>query len=104
MYKLIRDNYVGVIDPKLLSTLESSDDESIRYYVVKKIHEELDELSDSEYQDVNEYADVIEILMKMANEKGISEAEIQEARRVKNEKRGKFNNNLIFNLTTNKET
>jgi len=102
MFKLIRDKYDEVIDPKLLFKIPKGDLDVIRY-VDRKIDEELLELRESDFKDINEYADVVEVLMKMAKENGISEAEVNLAREAKNEKRGRFSNNLIFNYRNFKE-
>ena len=102
MFKLIRDNYDEVIDPKLLYKIPKGDP-TVIMYVDKKIDEELIELRETNFKDINEYADVIEVLMKMANENGISEVEINIARKSKNDKRGEFKNNLIYNLRNYKE-
>lgn len=94
MKKLIRDKYEDIIEP---SKLEKSEDTVEKFYLLnEKINEELVELRETVFNDVEEFADVVEVLMAMAKFQGINEADIQEAREKKNNSKGKFNNFLIL--------
>lgn len=95
MLKLIRDNYEGIIDERSLFKIPKQDS-SVIPFIEKKIHEELLELKDSDWKDVNEYADIIEVILKMAYEHGVAEDEIETARIEKLRKRGAFKENLIY--------
>ena len=58
--KLIRDKYNEIIEPCRLKIVDHPAERFI--LLIKKIKEELNELEETAYNDVNEYADVIETL------------------------------------------
>lgn len=91
--KLIRDKLVNAIDHERLKVVDAIE---VHDYATIKIHEELKELIDSEYLDINEYADLIEIIIKVANLNSISEGQIFDARKIKENTLGVFKDNLIL--------
>ena len=95
MQKLIRDKYVDIIEAERLS---NCDEEALPTLLIEKLSEELTELDESEWQDVNEYGDVLEVLYAIAKFNGVSIEDINHARIVKAEKYGKFNEGLLLNL------
>lgn len=95
MKKLIRDFYVDIIEASRLTFI---DNKAVKPYVEKKISEELLELKETDYTDVSEYADVIEVLIRMATLHDISEADIQEERLRKARERGLFYSNIILTM------
>lgn len=94
MRKMIRDKYDEIIDQ---SRLEISKNSSETFILLKaKINEELGELAETAFNDIDEYADVIEVLYAMADLQGIYRDEIETARLKKLEKRGGFKKCLIL--------
>ena len=65
-------------------------------FLEAKITEELIELTESGFKDVDDYGDVIEVLIAMANFQGINEHLIESARVAKLEYRGGFDKCLIL--------
>ena len=93
--KLIRDKYIDIIDKKDLTFCEN--DDTLKFlYLYNKINEELGELKDTVFNDVYEFADVIEALYAMAKFQGISIEDINLAREKKNLDKGSFNSFLIL--------
>ena len=93
MPKLIRDGYEEIIDP---DRLERVSDEETLLYAIKKVDEELLELKASKFEDIYEFADLIEILNTVARLKGFKERDIAKAIYSKNSEKGAFYNNLIL--------
>ena len=94
MRKIIRDKYDEIIDP---SRLEISENSTETFILLRaKINEELQELAETAFNDINEYADVIEVLYAMADFQGIYRDEIETARLEKLKKRGGFKKCLIL--------
>lgn len=92
--KLIRDNYDTIIES---DRLEIIDDEKTKFTLYKnKINEELNELKQTNFEDVYEYADVIETIFAMANFKGITVEQIEIARLKKLEEKGGFKKCLVL--------
>ncbi len=94
MPKLIRDKLENVIDSERLTTAQSSSEMFI--LLRAKISEELAELAETAFNDVDEYGDVIEVLYAMANFQGITKDQIEIARLKKLDERGAFNKCLIL--------
>jgi len=92
--KLIRDKYNEIIEPCRLKIVDHPAERFI--LLIKKIKEELNELEETAYNDVNEYADVIETLYAMADFQGVSRDEIEIVRLKKLEKRGGFSKGLVL--------
>ncbi len=60
MLKLIRDKYVNNIEDERLTTVSPTSTE-YRDFLIDKVFEEIRELEDSDWKDVQEYADVYEV-------------------------------------------
>ena len=64
MKKLVRDHYYDIINHTRLEKITNIDE--VKYYLFKKLHEEINELVESDFKDVEEYADVITVLHRIA--------------------------------------
>lgn len=93
MKKLIRDKLDNVIPEEHLSFCSHDD-----YFplLLAKLGEELEELALSDFKDVAEYADVMEILLAIADYNKISKDDIMSARIEKLYKNGGFKKGLLF--------
>jgi len=92
MKKLIRDHIPGIPD----STWYEETDKKVLYmYLKDKLNEEIKELQDSDFTDIKEYADVMEVLMLISRLKKIKWSDIEIARRIKFVERGGFTNKIL---------
>ena len=97
MRKLIRDKLDKVIPDNELEFVSGTQyDEMLR----DKLQEELAELIDTQYTDVDEFADVIEVLYALAELNNITKHEIQSKRIEKLYERGGFRKGLVLNRLT----
>lgn len=92
--KLIRNKYVKQIPPNKLRYEKNV----IKQYAFldSKITEELDELRESVYSDIYEWADLFESISTMMELSEVTMAEINAARMEKNESLGGFTEFLIL--------
>jgi len=91
--KLVRDKYINII-PK--DQIEILTDEQSHQWLVAKIAEETQEIIDSNFNDISEYADVFEILIALAKKNGFTKADILRARNTKLKDKGSFDLNLLW--------
>ena len=93
--KLVRDKIPEIIkqDGKICVTEVLSDEEYLRM-VDEKLDEELEEYHKD--QNVEELADLIEVIYAAAVARGYSVEELEKVRQVKVEKRGAFNNRILL--------
>ena len=93
--KLVRDKIPEIIkqDGKICVTEVLSDEEYLRM-VDEKLDEELEEYH--KVQNVEELADLIEVIYAAAVARGYSVEELEKVRQVKVEKRGAFNNRILL--------
>jgi len=94
MRKLIRDKYDSIIESERLEISKNPQETFI--LLREKITEELTELAETAFNDVDEFGDVIEVLYAMADLQGISKDEIEIARLKKLDERGGFKKCLIL--------
>ena len=94
MKKIIRDKYVDIIDKADLCTCDNENERLLRLFL--KVSEEMAELNDSDFKDVDEYADVLEVLFEMAKMNDISPEQINDARLEKRERLGGFETGLLL--------
>jgi len=95
--KLIRDNYVKIIPEERLFVVDPKTTPDVfKEYVVAKIYEELDELAESGYKDITEYADVYEVFLKLMEINNVTLEEVINARVSKREQFGGFDDGLIL--------
>ena len=92
--KLIRSNYKDIIEKEKLII---EDNEKQRHlFLKKKLHEEFQELLDSGYKDVQEYGDVLQVMIDLGHFYGISYRDIREARTEKYNKFGDFSEGVYL--------
>lgn len=92
--KLIRDKLDRVIPA---NRLRIEDDPQIqRTLLIKKLAEEYNELIWSKFADVEEYADMMDVLEELAKRHNISAHDIEECREKKNKAKGGFVRGLIL--------
>lgn len=100
--KLIRDRIPEIIkaDNKLAITHKASDEE---YFdkLREKLKEEVEEFLKS--NDVDEIADMLEVLYALCDSKNISRENIENMRKNKAEKRGAFKDKLILDEIREKD-
>ena len=92
--KLIRDKYINIINSSELSKCKDNVERLSR--LDEKLDEESLELRDSNFEDVNEFADVLEVIYAIAEIKGISPEDIESARIKKLNDKGGFNSGLLL--------
>ena len=91
--KIVRDKYKEIIPAEQLSVLS---DEEAQNYLFAKIAEEANEMKDSNFKDIDEYADVFEVLIAIAKLNGFNKADILKARNKKNREKGSFDEKLLW--------
>ncbi|MDB4839855.1 nucleoside triphosphate pyrophosphohydrolase [Nitrosopumilus sp.] len=93
--KAIRDKIPEIIaeSGKKCNT-KQLDDESFLAELEKKLIEEVNEYTES--KDVEELADLLEVIYRISELRGINSDELDEIRKDKAGKRGKFDSNLFL--------
>ena len=100
-HKAIRDKIPKIIeDSGNTCNVKTLDDDQFLAEMEKKLVEELHEYQES--KDVEELADILEVIYRIAKLKGISKEELEKIRISKIEKRGAFEKNL-FLIDTSKD-
>lgn len=100
--KLVRDKIPAIIEAsgKKANVGVMSDQEYEKALDVK-LYEELNEYN--EEKDINELADLIEVIYAIVEQKGLSIEEFEKIRSAKKEERGGFKEKLIlYNVENNK--
>ena len=93
--KAIRDKIPEIIaDSGKKYTLKQLDDISFLSELEKKLNEEVNEYSES--KDVEELADLLEVIYRISELRGVNSDELDEIRKDKVKKRGKFSSNLFL--------
>jgi predicted house-cleaning noncanonical NTP pyrophosphatase (MazG superfamily) len=93
--KVIRDKIPEIIaDSGKKYCLKQLDDASFLAELEKKLIEEVNEYSES--KDVEELADLLEVIYRISELRGVNSDELDEIRRDKGQKRGKFDSNLFL--------
>ncbi len=91
--KLVRDRYKEIISDE--RWVKVTDEEALEY-AIEKIDEELLELKASNFYDIYEFADLIEIVKTVARLKGFSDKDLAKAIVSKNTEKGAFYENIIL--------
>lgn len=91
--KLIRDNYIAIIP---LNELECYGKNYDIQHLKDKLDEEIQELKVSNFNDIEEYADVLEVLDELAIRNNISLDEIYKVKNKKNILKGQFKNGVFL--------
>ena len=93
--KAIRDKIPEIIaDSGKKYNLKQLDDEPFLAELEKKLIEEVNEYAES--KDVEELADLVEVIYRISELKGVNSDELDKIRKDKAEKRGKFDSNLFL--------
>ena len=93
--KVIRDKIPEIIaESGKKYNLKQIDDASFLAEIEKKLIEEVDEYAES--KDVEELADLLEVIYRISELRGVNSDELDEIRKDKAEKRGRFANNLFL--------
>ena len=93
--KVVRDKIPEIIkESGKKFNLKQLDDESFLAEIEKKLIEEVNEYTES--KDVEELADLLEVIYRISELKGVSSDELDKIRKDKAEKRGKFDSNLFL--------
>lgn len=93
--KLVRDKIPEIIenDGKQCEIVKAEGSE-LNSYLGKKLHEEVEEYIES--KDLEELADIMEVLYGLAHSLGYSEHDLNKCRGDKHNKRGGFNKGIIL--------
>ena len=93
--KVVRDKIPEIIaESGKKSNIKQLDDTSFLAELEKKLIEEVNEYSES--KDVEELADLLEVIYRISELRGVNSDELEKIRRDKVEKRGKFASNLFL--------
>ena len=93
--KAIRDKIPEIIaESGKKCHLKQLDDESFLAEIEKKLTEEVNEYSES--KDVEELADLLEVIYRISELRGVNSDELDKIRKDKAEKRGKFTDNVFL--------
>lgn len=93
--KVVRDKIPEIIEESGKKyTLKHLDDASFLAEIEKKLIEEVNEYSES--KDIEELADILEVIYRISELRGVNSDELDEIRKEKAEKRGKFDDNLFL--------
>ncbi|MBT5355781.1 MAG: nucleoside triphosphate pyrophosphohydrolase [Candidatus Marinimicrobia bacterium] len=95
MYKLIRNKYRDIIPKSRLSNVDPKG-ETYKKFLMDKLNEELQELADSDWSDVNEYADVYEVFLAIMKAHGVDEDDVLKAKIEKVITNGSFSDGLLL--------
>lgn len=100
--KLVRDKIPAVIHSKgNLCEIEVLQENDYIERLNKKLEEELQELENAKTEEIaGEIADVIEVLIAIAEVNGISAGEIEKTRQMKLKERGGFNKRIFLKSVT----
>jgi predicted house-cleaning noncanonical NTP pyrophosphatase (MazG superfamily)/8-oxo-dGTP pyrophosphatase MutT (NUDIX family) len=93
--EIIKSNNEKPVTRKLL-------DSDVSEWVLEKVVEEAEELKDDPSED--EIADLFEVIDRFKSLNGISRADIEKARKIKADKRGKFDKNIVLENVEPKDT
>jgi len=93
--KVVRDKIPEIIEESGKKySLKQLDDTSFLAELEKKLIEEINEYSES--KDVEELADILEVIYRISELRGVNSDELDEIRKDKAKKRGKFESNLFL--------
>ena len=93
--KVVRDKIPEIIaESGKKSNIKQLDDTSFLAELEKKLIEEVNEYSES--KDVEELADLLEVIYRISELRGVNSDELDEIRKDKAKKRGKFDDNLFL--------
>lgn len=88
-----------ILDPEELDNCDNKE-ELIELYVLK-LREEIEEIKGSDYKDIMEYADLIQVALGLASLNGFKMEDVMKAMEDKYELKGGFSNLVLTNLNPN---
>ena len=91
--KIIRDKLVDIIPEDEFSYVTQDYGTEL---LKAKLFEEITELMEATWEDLEEYADIIEVLMALAERHGVSWEKVEIARKIKQKQRGSFKDNVVY--------
>jgi len=93
--KLVRDKIPGIIeqDGKQCDIITAKESE-LKTYLENKLHEEVAEYVEA--RNLEELADIMEVLYGLAHNLGYSEQDLNDCRKKKYDERGGFKNGIIL--------
>lgn len=94
MEKLVRDLLDRRIPPDEIRL--ETDPDRLASALQAKLGEETDELARSGYRDLEEFADVLEVLLALAGRAGFSAADVEARRLAKRAEKGGFERGLMY--------
>ena len=93
--KVVRDKIPEIIkESGKKFNLKQLDDVSFLAEIEKKLSEEVNEYTES--KDIEELADLLEVIYRISELRGVNSDELDKIRKNKAEKRGKFDSNLFL--------
>ena len=93
--KVVRDKIPEIIEESGKKfNLKQLDDESFLAELEKKLIEEVNEYTES--KDVEELADLLEVIYRISELRGVNSDELDKIRKEKAKERGKFDSNLFL--------
>ena len=93
--KVVRDKIPEIIEESGKKfNIKQLDDESFLAEIEKKLSEEVNEYTES--KDVEELADLLEVIYRISELRGVNSDELDKIRKDKAEKRGKFTDNVFL--------
>ena len=93
--KVVRDKIPEIIaESGKKSNIKHLDDESFLAELEKKLSEEVNEYTES--KDVEELADLLEVIYRISELRGVNSDELDKIRKEKAKERGKFDSNLFL--------
>jgi predicted house-cleaning noncanonical NTP pyrophosphatase (MazG superfamily) len=99
MKKLIRDKMSFHLNPDELNNC--FDKEELMGLYALKLREEIEEIKSSDYKDIMEYADLIQVALGLASLNGFKMEDVMKAMEEKYELKGGFSNLVLTNLNPN---
>jgi predicted house-cleaning noncanonical NTP pyrophosphatase (MazG superfamily) len=99
MKKLIRDKMAFHLNPDELNNC--FDKEELMGLYALKLREEIEEIKSSDYKDIMEYADLIQVALGLASLNGFKMEDVMKAMEEKYELKGGFSNLVLTNLNPN---
>lgn len=96
MRKLIRDKLAFKLNPEELDYCINKE-ELMGLYALK-LREEIEEIKNSDYKDIMEYADLIQVALGLASLNGFKMEDVMKAMEEKYELKGGFSNLVLISL------
>lgn len=96
MKKLIRDRMAFHLNPEELDYC--LDKEELMGLYALKLQEEIEEIKGSDYKDIMEYADLMQVALGLANLNGFKMEDVMKAMEEKYELKGGFSNLVLTSL------